>query len=398
MLANKDLLHHFLTYFTEVKHWALEARLLRWLTLLWLGLGLVTLFSASYPVAAVDYGDGWYYVKRQIVWAIAGLICAGAIARVPLKKIRLISFGGLIISFGLILLTIVGFGRGSEEWGASRWIGIAGFALQPSEFAKPFLVLEAANVFSRWRQLKIWHRAVWLSLFAGILLAILKQPNLSTTALCGMTIWFIALAAGIPWLLLGGAAGVGGLAALASISVNSYQRERLTFFLDPFRAARDEGYQLVQSLLAVSSGGGWGLGFGESQQKLFFLPIQHTDFIFAIFAEEFGLIGSLGLLGLLFAYASLGSYVAWRSPVLRHRLIAIGATFILIGQSLLNIGVATGALPTTGLPLPLFSYGGSSIISSLMLAGLLVRIARENGEATVISLAERRQQRQENPT
>ncbi len=371
---------------------------MRWLTLLWLGLGLVTLFSASYPVAAVENGDGWYYVKRQIVWAIAGLICAGAIARVPLKKIRLISFGGLIISFVLILLTIVGFGRGSEEWGASRWIGIAGFALQPSEFAKPFLVLEAANVFSRWRQLKIWHRAVWLSLFAGILLAILKQPNLSTTALCGMTIWFIALAAGIPWLLLGGAAGVGGLAALASISVNSYQRERLTFFLDPFRAARDEGYQLVQSLLAVSSGGGWGLGFGESQQKLFFLPIQHTDFIFAIFAEEFGLIGSLGLLGLLFAYASLGSYVAWRSPVLRHRLIAIGATFILIGQSLLNIGVATGALPTTGLPLPLFSYGGSSIISSLMLTGLLVRIARENGEATVISLAERRQQRQENPT
>lgn len=381
--------------FTEVKHWAFEARLLRWLTLLWLCLGLVTLFSASYPVAAIEQGDGWYFVKRQIIWAAIGLGAAGLIARLPLKKIRFISFAGLIASLILIVLTIVGFGRGAEDWGASRWIGIGGFALQPSEFAKPFLVLEAANVFSRWRQLRWRDRTFWIMLFGGLLVAILKQPNLSTTSLCGMTIWFIALAAGVPWVQLGGAAGTGLMAALISISHNAYQRDRLVFFLKPFEASRNEGFQLVQSLLAVSSGGGWGLGFGESQQKLFFLPIQHTDFIFAIFAEEFGLIGCMGLLAMLLVYGSLGSYVAWRSPILRHRLIAIGATFVLVGQSLLNIGVTTGVLPTTGLPLPLFSYGGSSMISSLMLAALLVRVARENEEAEVISLAQHRQQQLE---
>ncbi|MBV5259460.1 FtsW/RodA/SpoVE family cell cycle protein [Synechococcus moorigangaii CMS01] len=387
-----DLLHRFLHCFTEVRHWAFEARLLRWLTLLWLGLGLVTLFSASYPSAAIEQGDGWYFVKRQILWITLGLICAGAIARLPLKTMRRISFGGLIISFGLILLTIVGFGQGSEDWGASRWIGIGGFTIQPSEFAKPFLVLEAANVFSRWNRLNWPMRLIWVVLFGGILAAILKQPNLSTTSLCGMTIWFIALAAGVSWLQLGGAATLGFGAAALSLASHAYQRERLMYFLRPFEVGRDEGYQLMQSLLAVSSGGIWGLGFGESQQKLFFLPIQHTDFIFAVFAEEFGLIGCLGLLGLIFAYGSLGSYVAWRSPILRHRLIALGATFILITQSLLNIGVTTGVLPTTGLPLPFFSYGGSSVMSSLILAALLVRVARENGEAEVISLEERRQQ------
>ncbi|BAW96381.1 cell division protein ftsW like protein [[Synechococcus] sp. NIES-970] len=390
----QELSHRFFACFTEVKHWSFEARVLRWLTLLWLGLGLVTLFSASYPVAAIDQGDGWYFVKRQIAWVILGLGGAGIIARQPLKRIRLISFAGLITSLILILLTIAGFGQGAETWGASRWIGVGGFAIQPSEFAKPFLVLEAANVFSRWHQLSLKERALWTGLFGTILVAILRQPNLSTASLCGMTLWFIALAAGVSWaqLICTAFVGVGG--GIVSISIHAYQRERLMFFLDPFRASRDEGYQLVQSLLAVSSGGGWGLGFGESQQKLFFLPIQHTDFIFAIFAEEFGLIGCLSFLGMLLAYGILGGYVAWRSPILRHRLIAIGATFILIGQSFLNIGVTTGVLPTTGLPLPLFSYGGSSVISSLMLAALLVRVARENGETAVISLADRRQAQQ----
>jgi cell division protein FtsW len=390
----QDLPQGFFAYVTEVKHWAFEARLLRWLTLLWLSLGLVSLFSASFPVAAIDQGDGWFYMKRQVVWAVMGLIAAGLIVRQPLKRIRFVSFAGLITSFGLILLTVVGFGQGAETWGASRWIGVGGFAIQPSEFAKPFLVLEAANVFSRWRQIELRNRFLWVGLFGAILVAILRQPNLSTASLCGMTLWFIALAAGVSWGELGGTAFVGLGGVLASLSANPYQRERIAFFLDPFRASRDEGYQLVQSLLAVSSGGGWGLGFGESQQKLFFLPIQHTDFIFAIFAEEFGLIGCLGFLAMLLAYGTLGSYVAWRSPILRHRLIATGATFILVAQSLLNIAVTTGVFPTTGLPLPLFSYGGSSIISSLMLAALLIRVARENGEAEVISLADRRQERQ----
>jgi cell division protein FtsW len=142
-------------------------------------------------------------------------------------------------------------------------------------------------------------------------------------------------------------------------------------------------------LLAVGSGGTWGTGFGLSQQKLFYLPIEYTDFIFSVFAEEFGFAGSLVLLLLLVTYATLGLIVAAKARNLVHRLVAIGATILMVGQSLLNIGVATGALPTTGLPLPLFSYGGNSMIASLIAAGLLIRVARESNEAVVVPLRSR---------
>jgi cell division protein FtsW len=161
-------------------------------------------------------------------------------------------------------------------------------------------------------------------------------------------------------------------------------------FLNPWADPRQDGYQLIQSLLAVGSGGTWGTGFGLSQQKLFYLPIQYTDFIFAVFAEEFGFTGSLLLLLLLLVYATLALIVAIkaRNPV--HRLVAMGAMILMLGQSLLNIAVATGALPTTGLPLPLISYGGNSMIASLLVAGLLIRVARESTEAEVVSIQGRR--------
>jgi cell division protein FtsW len=160
--------------------------------------------------------------------------------------------------------------------------------------------------------------------------------------------------------------------------------------LNPWADPAQDGYQLIQSLLAVGSGGVWGTGFGLSQQKLFYLPIQYTDFIFAVFAEEFGFIGSLLLLLLLGIYGTLGLYVALKARKIVHQLVAIGAVILMVGQSLLNIGVATGALPTTGLPFPLFSYGGSSMIASLLAAGLLIRVARESSEAEVVSLSEQR--------
>lgn len=385
------MLQYFIPFLdAEVRHWALEARLLRWLTFLWLCIGLVAMFSASYPVADLQLQDGWYYFKRQLLWIMVGLLGFNLIVRSPLTSICKVSGWFLFLFWGLIVLTLVP-GLGTEVLGATRWIGVGPVQIQPSEFLKPFLVLQAAQVFGRWRKL-MWHvRAQWLGVFGGILLCILMQPNLSTTALCGMTLWFIAVAAGLPWMQLGGTALFGLMGAIASVSIHEYQRRRLMFFMDPFRDARGEGYQLVQSLLAIGSGGGWGSGFGLSQQKLFYLPIQHTDFIFAVFAEEFGFIGCACFLLLLLVYASLGTYVALRCQNLIHRLIAIGATFLLIGQSLLNIGVTTGVLPTTGLPLPLFSYGGSSVIASLLAAALLIRVARESREAEVISLRNRRQ-------
>ncbi|MDB9347682.1 FtsW/RodA/SpoVE family cell cycle protein [Nodularia spumigena] len=379
-------LRRLIPFFDDsVSTWALEARLLRWLTLMWLFVGLIMLFSASYPVAESSYGDGLYYIKRQLVWVFVALIGFNIIVNLPLRKILGNTHWFIAVCLLLIFGTLIP-GLGKEALGAARWIAVGAITLQPSELIKPFLVLQSARLFGQWERLNWSVRLTWLGIFGLVLLGILAQPNLSTTALCGMTIWLIALAAGLPYKYLGGTAFGGVMLALMSISLKEYQRRRVMSFLDPWADPRGDGYQLVQSLLAVGSGQTWGAGFGLSQQKLFYLPIQDTDFIFSIFAEEFGFVGSIVLLILLAIFATLGLIVALKAKNLVNRLVAIGITTVIIGQSLLHIAVATGALPTTGLPLPMFSYGGNSMLSSLASMALLIRVARESSEAEVVPL------------
>ena len=373
----------------SVSEWAIEARLLRWLTFLWLFVGLVVLFSASYPVGDTYYGDGLYYLKRQLFSVLMGLVVFNVIVHSRLRYVLAIAHWFVLVLLGLIFITLIP-GVGTTANGATRWLALGPLPIQPSELIKPFLVLQSARVFGQWNRLTLRVRLTWLVIFALVLLGILLQPNLSTTALCGMTIWLVALAAGLPYFYLGGTALSGLLLAFLSISARDYQRRRVMSFLNPWADSRQDGYQLVQSLLAVGSGGTWGTGFGLSQQKLFYLPIQYTDFIFAVFAEEFGFTGSLLLLLLLLVYATLALIVAMKARNAVHRLVAIGAMILMVGQSLLNIGVATGVLPTTGLPLPLVSYGGNSMIASLLAAGLLIRVARESSEAEVVSIQRRR--------
>jgi cell division protein FtsW len=369
----------------SVSNWGLEARLLRWLTLMWMFIGLIILFSASYPVADVRQGDGLYYFKRQILWAIASLIIFNIIVNLPLRKILGVSHWFLIFFLLLIFMTLIP-GLGKKAFDAARWIAIGPIPIQPSELIKPFLVLQSATLFGQWDKLRWGIRLSWLGVFGLVLLGILAQPNLSTTALCGMTIWFIALAAGLPSKYLGGTAIGGVMLALLSISIKEYQRKRIMSFMNPWADAQGDGYQLVQSLLAVGSGQTWGSGFGLSQQKLFYLPIQDTDFIFAIFSEEFGFIGGILLLIMLAIFATLGLIIALKAKNLTSKLVAIGVVVVMVGQSLLHIGVTTGALPTTGLPLPMFSYGGNSMIASLVSSALLIRVAREGSEAEVVPL------------
>jgi len=360
-----------------VKTWCLEARLLRWLTYIWLLIGLVALFSASYSLTG--------NISRQILWVWLGMIGLNVIVRSPLRYLMSLAPWILLLFLGLILATLAP-GIGESVNGASRWIKLGPILLQPSELIKPFLVLQSAQIFGNWERLSWSIRLKWLGIFGLLLGAILIQPNLSTTALCGITLWLIALAAGLPLRLLGGTALGGILLAVISISLREYQQKRILSFLNPWNDPQGDGYQLVQSLLAVGSGGTWGVGYGLSQQKLLYLPFADTDFIFAVFAEEFGLVGALLLILLLLGYATMALMVALKCRHRVKRLIAIGVMVLLVGQSLLNIGVAIGALPTTGLPLPLFSYGGSSSLASLFLAGLLIRVAREGNEADVIYL------------
>ncbi len=179
----------------------------------------------------------------------------------------------------------------------------------------------------------------------------------------------------LPLRLIGAAAGIGCVGVTLSVLFKPYQMLRLTAFLDPWGNTQGSAYQLVQSLIAVGSGGIWGLGFGMSQQKLYFLPIQSTDFIFAVYAEEFGLVGSLALLLFLGFFTQVGLQVARQCQRPDLRCVAFGCLFLLVGQAIVNIGVASGFLPTTGLPFPLFSYGGSSVLASMAAAGFLIRTA-----------------------
>ncbi|WP_036800586.1 FtsW/RodA/SpoVE family cell cycle protein [Pleurocapsa sp. PCC 7319] len=369
----------------QVRSWTWEARLLNWLTCIWLIIGLVTLVSASYPEGMVDYNDGLYIFKRQLIGVGIGIFGFNWMARKPLRRTLKISPLIVLVLLLLIFATLVP-GLGKTTMGASRWIAIGPFSLQPSELIKPFLVLQAAYLFSRWNKLQNKVRLTWLIVFALVLAGILKQPNLSTTGLCGMSLWLIALAAELPWSQLLSVAIGGFSVASLSVALNSYQLDRITSFINPWKDYHGKGYQLIQSLLAIASGNLHGAGFGLSQQKLSYLPIRSTDFIFAVYAEEFGFIGCVLLLLLIIGYGTVALRVAIKCRHSTPRLVAVGAMVFIVGQSLINIAVATGSLPTTGLPLPFFSYGINSIIASLLLAGLLVRVARESNTAKIIAL------------
>ena len=372
-------LRYLIPFFdSSTQDWALEARLLRWVTFLWLAIGLAVMFSASYAVADARFDDGLHYFKIQLVWIAIGMVGFNILVHSPLRMVLGWASWVVVLLLGLLLLTLIP-GLGISTNGATRWLAIGSVGIQPSELMKPFLVLQSARIFGQWNQLSWRVRITWVAIFCLVLIGILLQPNLSTTALCGMMIWLIALAAGLPYFYLFGAAGAGLMAAIVSVSIKTYQRRRLISFLNPWKDPDGDGYQLIQSLLAIGSGGLTGTGFGLSQQKLFYLPIQDTDFIFAVFAEEFGFLGCMLLFLMLATYATIALRVAIKTTHPVHRLVAIGVMVLMVGQALLNIGVATGALPTTGLPFPLISYGGSSMISSLLTAGLLVRVAREGG-------------------
>lgn len=367
--------------------WPAEARLLLGLVALWCVVGLLVLASASWWVATREMGDGGYYIKRQLIWMVAswGLLVLGV--RLSLRRWLHLAPLALLSGCLLVALTLV---MGSTVNGASRWLVVGPLQIQPSELVKPFVVLQGAALFAHWRRIGADQKLLWLGVFGLLILLILKQPNLSTAALTGLLLWLMALAGGVGLPVLLGAACGGGLLGAASIAVNEYQRLRVVSFLDPWRDAQGDGYQLVQSLLAIGSGGLFGEGFGLSTQKLQYLPIQTTDFIFAVFAEEFGYVGSVVLLGFLLLFGFVGLRVALGCRSNQQRLVAIGCTTLLVGQSILNIAVASGAMPTTGLPLPMISYGGNSLMSSLLVCGLLIRCSLESQGVPATSAPSRR--------
>ena len=355
--------------------WPYEAKILIVIIGIWSILGICILGSSSWWVASREMGNWAYFLKKQIIWTIPGI---GLFYFVLNTNIRnLLKFSRIIfyILFFLIFLTNL---TGITVNGSSRWLVLGNLRLQPSELIKPFLILEASNLFAHWNLVKNDKKLISIITFGLLILLILKQPNLSTASLTGILFWVMGLCGGVKLSSLCSFASIGLITGCISILNNEYQKLRVTSFINPWKDQQESGFQLVQSLLAIGSGGLFGQGFGLSIQKLQYLPFMYTDFIFAIFAEEFGLLGCTLFLGFLavFSYISLRISLKCRNNY--TKLVAIGCGVLLTGQSIMHIAVATGSMPTTGLPLPFISYGGNSLIASFFIAGMLVRCSLES--------------------
>lgn len=355
-----------------------DPTLLTVLTLL-LMCGLLTLFSATY-YKAVDHGDALLEVKRQLIGVGLGAALMLITSRIPYTFWRdpRVVVAGLAASCVLLVLVIIP-GIGVSLNGSRRWLNIAGMSFQPSEVAKIASVLYLASTLSyRTKQVeKLFRGIVPLFVVPGILfLLILEQPNLSTAGSIVIVAVLMMLLAGAKWghLALMGVAGlcVGSVYAW----IEPYRRERLLSFRDPFAQMSDEGYQLAQSLIAIGSGGLFGRGLGQGRQKFSFLPYPESDFIFAIVGEDFGLFGCLVVILLFLAFAFAGMRIAVSCPDRYGCLLAAGLTAMIVVQAALNIAVVIGVMPTTGLPLPFFSAGGTSVSLLMASTGIILSVSR----------------------
>jgi cell division protein FtsW len=345
-----------------------------------MGLGLVMVYSASAIVALDAYGDSAFFLKRQLLWTVVGLAAMGITGTTRYTRLRpLTPLLLLLVTVGLCLVLVPGVGR--VAGGARRWLTLGPLNLQPAEAAKPVLVLYLAKVLStragaaggsvgrrRWVG-PVLLAATWCGL-------VLAQPDMGSALMLGAIGGAMAFLAGTGLLRLA-AAGVLALPVVgAAALLEPYRVRRLLAFLDPWADPRGSGFHIIQSLLALGSGGVLGLGLGESRQKFFYLPERHTDFIFAIVGEELGLVGTVAVLALFALVAARGFGIARRVPDRYAALLAGGITAAVTGQAVLNIGVATGVLPVTGVPLPFMSFGGSSLLFTCAGVGILLNISR----------------------
>ncbi|PKL50104.1 MAG: putative lipid II flippase FtsW [Candidatus Riflebacteria bacterium HGW-Riflebacteria-2] len=343
-----------------------------------MGIGLVMVYSASSVASLATMADGLYYFKRQLVWVITGLLAMLGFSLVPYQKLEKLAVPLLGFSvFLLILVLIPGVAR--DIGGARRWLRFGGIGFQPSEFAKICFVIYIAHSISMHqdRIKNFWHGLLPDLAIAAVLFALIyKEPNLSTAALILGTyliLYFLGNGS-LAYLSALGAIGISGIFLL--IFQAGYRIRRLMAFLDPWENAQTSGYHIIQSLVAIGSGGFLGLGLGQSRQKFFILPERHTDFIFAIICEELGMIGGIVVLAIFFALIWRGVYIATRAPDNFGFLLASGITAIIGLQVVVNIGVVLSLMPTTGITLPFISYGGSSLLFLAIGMGILLNISR----------------------
>ncbi len=357
------------------------------ITYLLLLIGLIMVFSASGVMAETRYGDSMFFLKRQAVWIVLGLLALHWVSRQDYDIWKSMMPIVLCLTIGCLILVLIP-DVGSKVNGSRRWFRVAGLSFQPGELAKLTAVLYLASFLVR-REEDI------TSFKKGVLAPVIVVGALAGLALLepdmGTAMVLVAVLLGL--LFLGGARIthlVGLVLSLLPLGYllimeSDYRRRRLMSFLDPWQDPHDAGFQLTQSFVALGNGGFAGVGLGEGRQKLFFLPEAHADFVLALVGEELGFLGT-GLLMVLFAILLVkGFHIAGRAPDAFGRHLASGVTLLLGIQVLINAGVVSGLLPTKGLTLPLVSYGGSSLIVTLIAIGMLLSISREDPASRVVS-------------
>ncbi len=344
-------------------------------------LGVIMVFSSSLVTTAssADFGkDAFFFLRRQMFYFVVGLLALYGGRRIDLQTWRpWLGMPAVLTSIGMLVLVLL---VGPEINGAQRWLAVGPLRFQPSEFAKLALIFYLADFFARrGEKVRSFLRILpAMAIFGVVLILVEREPDLgSSIVLAGLFMAMLFMAGG-RLLHLGGMALSGLVVVVLSVIAKPYRLERIKSFLDPMADPAGSGYQSIQSEIALGSGGLWGRGLGASHQKFKYLPEAHTDYVFAILGEELGLVGALSVLILFLTLMYKGFRIAvnCRQPYLRF--LAAGLTFQICLQAFLNIGVVSGALPSTGIPLPFISYGGTSLLFSLISVGILLNISEAN--------------------
>ena len=356
----------------------LEHQMLLTATLCLLAGGAVMVYSASSARTVLESGsDGTGYLVKYLAYGTLGFIAMQLVSRMNLDRLRALTPLLLGISFGLLVLVKIP-GIGVEINGARRWIGAGPLQFQPSELMKIALVLYSVHLLAERPKMVTSLKGIAspLIVVAGIACVLIaSQPDLGTALVCGFTLAALLVAAGLPMRLFFAMGGGAVFLITVFALLEPYRRERLTSFLDPWAHAGDAGFQSVQGQIALGSGGLFGLGLGESVQKIFYLPEAHTDFILAVIGEELGVVGVCGLLFLYGLIAFAGLQAARKARGAYAQLLATGLTSLILCQALLNVFTVLGLAPLTGVPLPFISSGSSSLLVLLASMGLLLNVA-----------------------
>lgn len=339
-------------------------------------IGIIMVFSASYYDALYKHKDVFYFLKKELTWVPVGLVALVVMMLIDyhlLKKFTVFAYGVTVVALVAVLFV------GSTINGATRWLNIAGISFQPSELAKYVIVFFLAMMIDKYGKMnRNWKiPLIYLGSAALFALLVYKENNLSIAAIIMFVAFIMIFVSGMSFKETFALIGIGGVAGTIGIFSSDYRTERFISFLDPWKYANDEGYQLVHSLYALGSGGLFGVGLGNSKQKALYMPEPHNDFIFAIIGEELGLIGCIAVIAIFVVLIVAGIKVASRAKDRYGKLLATGIISVIAVQAIINIAVVTGSMPVTGVPLPFISYGGTSLVFNLAAMGVLLNISRQ---------------------